>query len=442
MTDSCKITPCEASGYLEDSFEGLGRGFSEITELSRSAQNIVLKAKRYGRLWLLKGASPESRSEGTMAMLRKELEVMLKVNGDGVVKAWSLEEVPGYRPCIVMEWVEGLTLDQWLALSPKSGERIRVAQEIVMAVGRIHRCGVVHRDLKPTNIIVTALDSSPVIIDFGLADTFTHTVLKQAAGTRGYISREQAAGALPDVRNDIYSLGVVLAGMGHGLMWSHVIRRCLGPINRRYADTDELLRALERPRKAARWITAVLGVSLAGAGLWLCVDKAIESARATTEVAAQEAADANRRADSLAKQLAASEVEMAARNEAMRQRVALVADSARSAGAASAALMEERDAMQVKDKKITAAIDEGTRRLDRVWEAGAMKYLAENSAVIDRTADYSTESMSVEKSRYMKELAGRFTVEDLARIEGALNERIDRNYAKWIEKKNQMISND
>ena len=247
---------------------------------------------------------------------------------------------------------------------------------------------------------------------------------------------------MPDVRNDIYSLGVVLAGMGHGLMWSHVIRRCLGPINRRYADTDELLRALERPRKAARWITAVLGVSLAGAGLWLCVDKAIESARATTEVAAQEAADANRRADSLAKQLAASEVEMAARNEAMRQRVALVADSARSAGAASAALMEERDAMQVKDKKITAAIDEGTRRLDRVWEAGAMKYLAENSAVIDRTADYSTESMSVEKSRYMKELAGRFTVEDLARIEGALNERIDRNYAKWIEKKNQMISND
>ena len=119
-----------------------------------------------------------------------------------------------------------------------------------------------------------------------------------------------------------------------------------------------------------------------------------------------------------------------------------MADSARSAGAASAALMEERDAMQVKDKKITAAIDEGTRRLDRVWEAGAMKYLAENSAVIDRTADYSTESMSVEKSRYMKELAGRFTVEDLARIEGALNERIDRNYAKWIEKKNQMISND
>lgn len=70
--------------------------------------------------------------------------------------------------------------------------------------------------MKPQNIMVTHNGHYLKIIDFGLADTDSHAILKQPASTLKYMAPEQAQHAVPDVRNDIYSLGVILQEMELG----------------------------------------------------------------------------------------------------------------------------------------------------------------------------------------------------------------------------------
>ena len=114
---------------------------------------------------------------------------------------------------------------------------------------------VVHRDLKPRNVMVTSNGGYVKLIDFGLADTDSHAILKQPAGTLRYIAPEQARLAQADVRNDIYSLGVMMQEMNDRLPTAnplrrvvpqHIVDRCLAPIDHRWQDMDALLEALRR----------------------------------------------------------------------------------------------------------------------------------------------------------------------------------------------------
>ena len=76
------------------------------------------------------------------------------------------------------------------------------------------------------------------LIDFGLADTDSYAMLKEPAGTDGYISPEQQKGGPTDVRNDIYSVGVILDKMKLGFLLSSGLKRCLRPLEERYPNYD------------------------------------------------------------------------------------------------------------------------------------------------------------------------------------------------------------
>lgn len=104
-----------ASGYIEDSFEGISRQFTDVEILTTSEVNIVARAKRYGRWWLLKGLN-KNVADGVayQQRLRKELELLMLLQHPNVVATNELEEVDGLGNCIVMEYVEGLTLKEWL----------------------------------------------------------------------------------------------------------------------------------------------------------------------------------------------------------------------------------------------------------------------------------------------------------------------------------------
>ena len=109
-----EINDTSASGYIEPGFEGVGTSFSEIETLSTSEFNVLARAKRYGKWWMLKGLNPEvAESTVHRNMLRKEFEMLMALSYPGVVHVAALEEVSGLGICIVQEYVEGTTLDKW-----------------------------------------------------------------------------------------------------------------------------------------------------------------------------------------------------------------------------------------------------------------------------------------------------------------------------------------
>ncbi len=232
-----------ASGYIVDSFEGISLEFTDVEILNTSENNIVARAKRYGRWWLLKGLNNQVANEvAYQQRLRKELELMMQLQHPHIVAAVGLEKVKGIGNCIVMEYIDGVTLNKWLQQNHSRKERRRIALEIVDAVKYIHSKGIVHRDLKPDNIIITTNGDNVKLIDFGLADTDSHAILKQPAGTIKYMSPEQLQTSVADVRNDIYSLGIIFKQMYLG--YNTLLKKCLSPIEIRYQNIEELHEAI------------------------------------------------------------------------------------------------------------------------------------------------------------------------------------------------------
>ena len=251
-----------ASGYLNDVFEGIDKTFTDFEMLSTSKVNVLVKAKRYGRWWMLKGLNEEVRGEAAYQQrLRKELEIMSQLQHPNIVSVAGLEEVDGLGGCIVMEYVDGHTLEQWLEGNPSQSDKKRVMQELIEAVSYMHKKNIVHRDLKPTNILITYNGKNVRLIDFGLADTDSHAILKQPAGTPQYMSYEQANSSVPDVRNDIYSIGVIMQQMGLRKRYAPIIKRCIAPIEQRYQHTFDLQEAFSKAERKYYIIIGVCGIA-------------------------------------------------------------------------------------------------------------------------------------------------------------------------------------
>ena len=258
------------SDFLPDGFEGIENHFTNISVVSRSSHNMLLKALRFGQWWMLKCLLPEEKDQPVyQEMLRKEFEILMQMQHLNVVRAFSVENVKGWGPCIIMEWVEGETLLAFLNKQPDKHKLLKLAVEIAEAIEYIHKKGIVHRDIKPSNVMVTHNGENVKLIDFGLADSDIYAVLKQSGGTEGYMAPEQSDGDGPDIRNDIYSFGVILQQMNLGKQFDSIVNHCLEPIDRRYHNMTEVKEALSTksmrssktvPRK---WLWGMLALVIA-----------------------------------------------------------------------------------------------------------------------------------------------------------------------------------
>lgn len=258
MSDNESTYNSQVSGIVPDDYEGIESQFTQVSELPSLSQCRLVKAMRYGRWHVLKGLKPEYAGDVAYTQrLRKELEMMMKLSHPGILQVYGMEQdckdpAVGMNAFIVMEWVDGMTLGEWLATSPSLNLRQRVAEEMLDTMSYMHRQGVVHRDLKPENIMITRNGSNVKIIDFGLADNDSYAVFKNPAGTEQYIAPEQLNSNVADSRNDIYSLGIVLNLMHMGSAYKGVVKKCLMPISARYQSVDEIKEDLERSKRRHR----------------------------------------------------------------------------------------------------------------------------------------------------------------------------------------------
>lgn len=146
------------------------------------------------------------------ARMRREFRSLSQINHPNVVRVIELGEEKG-MPFLVMEYIKGQDLSDWLGTNPDFPSIAKMFAGIAGALGAVHAQGVIHRDLKPENIRVT-VDGQPKLMDFGLAKTMEGTVALTKAGamvgTALYMSPEQCRGAQLDYRADLYALGAVL----------------------------------------------------------------------------------------------------------------------------------------------------------------------------------------------------------------------------------------
>ena len=248
-----EFTAATTSQFVTDGFEGISHAWTQLKELpSPGAHSRLMRAMRYGRWYMLKGLKSDERDKAVyQAMLRKEFEVLMQLGHPGVVQAVGMEHVEPLGTCIVMEWIDGQPLQQ--LMGDKNTDWPRIVAELAEALAYCHQKGIVHRDLKPENVMLTRNGQRVKLIDFGLADTDSHAVMKQPAGTPVYMSPEQMSESRPDVRNDIYSLGVMMQRMTLPRSFRPIIRRCLNPLDSRYRNMGELQTDLRAMGKRSSW---------------------------------------------------------------------------------------------------------------------------------------------------------------------------------------------
>ena len=106
--------------------------FSERTTLSSRGYSLLVKAKRYGRWWLLKGLKEEYRHDGIFqAFLQKEYDILSQMQHPMVLSAFAFEDVEGVGRCIIMEWIDSLTLKEYWPLPKCRTTILRLGRHVM-----------------------------------------------------------------------------------------------------------------------------------------------------------------------------------------------------------------------------------------------------------------------------------------------------------------------
>ena len=193
----------------------------EILEcIGTGGMAVVYKARchRLNRLVAIKILKPELASDADFRRrFHDESQAVAMLSHANIVSVYDVSRSDGLD-YIVMELVDGLTLKQYMQRrgTPLNWrEALHFITQIMRALSHAHSRGIIHRDIKPHNIMVLR-DGSVKVTDFGiaqLASAAQNTMTQEAIGSVHYISPEQAKGSHVDCRTDIYSAGVVLYEM-------------------------------------------------------------------------------------------------------------------------------------------------------------------------------------------------------------------------------------
>ena len=205
----------------------------------------VFRIDRGGRFRALKCLKPGRRGDPLYEnLLRKEFEIGYSLDHPNICEYYAFTRVEGLGNCIEMEWVDGRSLEQIITeTQPSKDITDHILDGICDALSYLHSKQILHRDLKPSNILVTYKGDNVRLIDFGLSDSDTHSILKSPAGTADYTAPEVLKEGKYDVRSDIYSLGVIMFRMSR--KYYRIARKCCETRpSARYASAGAVKKAI------------------------------------------------------------------------------------------------------------------------------------------------------------------------------------------------------
>ena len=198
----------------------LGKRYAVLSKIGAGGMADVYKGRdqmlnRYVAIKVLKKQYKED--ENFVRKFRSEAQAAAGLIHPNIVNVYDVGEDRGLN-YMVMELVEGITLKEYIERKGRLSykETISIAIQMCSGIGAAHASGIIHRDIKPQNIIISK-DGKVKVTDFGIAKAITsNTVSTNAMGSVHYTSPEQARGGFSDQRSDIYSIGITLFEMVTG----------------------------------------------------------------------------------------------------------------------------------------------------------------------------------------------------------------------------------
>lgn len=208
------------------------RGRFKIYLAEKSGKRIVLKA-------------PSDNDAKSLALLQREWDLSIGLSHPSLAYCFAYEETSPVGPCIAREYVDGRSLSDWLGENPSLEQRKKVFAQLLSVMEYLHKKGVIHNDLSPSNILVSRADNALKLIDLGFADNDMQ-LMHSLGGTRNYSSPELLAGQKVDARSDIWSLGAIMREMFPG-RYRRIAAKAMRPEPElRYRSADSLERAWRR----------------------------------------------------------------------------------------------------------------------------------------------------------------------------------------------------
>ncbi len=220
------------SGFIEEDNINIANQFSnfELIHNSKNGYSELYKAKRYGKWYVLKRLTDKEKDNPRyQSLLEKEFDIAIQLSHQNVVQTVTFEDIPQLGICIVQEFIDGMTWNDFFSKNNISKkETFRILGELCDALAYIHNKQIVHRDIKPNNILITRDGHHVKLIDFGLADKDDFDILKEPAGTAAFASPEQQKRNKIDNRSDIYALGKIIQDVSYqSLKIRKIIKKCL-----------------------------------------------------------------------------------------------------------------------------------------------------------------------------------------------------------------------
>ncbi|MCR5077233.1 MAG: serine/threonine protein kinase [Prevotella sp.] len=215
--------------------------YTDYNIIPSQGHNLVAKCRKGDQTVVIKGLKEEYRERALLRnALKREFRQCQTLNHPGIIRYQGLVETAEYGLCIEEEFIDGRTLQAYLKEQHTDDEKAAIVNQIADALRYAHQQGVAHRNLKPSNVLVTRQGDRVKLIDFSVLSLDD---VKPTADTTRFMAPELKDETMAaDGTADIYSLGTILKVMGLTLAYSEVIKRCCAfKRSDRYPSVDDFL---------------------------------------------------------------------------------------------------------------------------------------------------------------------------------------------------------